>query len=57
MLGMGAKNKKQVIAAISQLKANRHKFEESIQEFQRHFVMGGAKVTAKLAAQLLEGKK
>jgi hypothetical protein len=56
-LGIGAKNKKQVIAAISELKANYSKFEESIQEFRQHFVANGAKTTANLAAQMLEDKK
>jgi hypothetical protein len=56
-LGMGAKSKKQVIIAISELKANRSKFEESIQAFRQHFVANGAKTVANLAAQMLEDKK
>jgi hypothetical protein len=56
-LGISAKSKKQVIAAIFELKANREKFEESIQEFRQHFVINGAKTAARLAAQMLEDKK
>lgn len=56
-LGIGAKNKKQIIKAIIELKRDYNKFEESIQEFRKHVVLGGAKTTAKLAAQMLNGKK
>lgn len=55
-LGLGAKNKKQVVAAVSEIKEERQMFEESIQEFQKHFVVGGAKITARLAADLIGDK-
>lgn len=56
MLGLGAKNKKQIIKAIIELKRDHPKFEEAIREFRKHFVADGAKRTAKLASAMLDGK-
>ncbi|MEM4241667.1 MAG: glycosyltransferase [Candidatus Nitrosotenuis sp.] len=55
-LGIEANNKKQVIAAIFQLKNNYHRFQKAIQQFQQNFVSDGAKTTAKLAAEMLDSK-
>lgn len=56
-LGIGAKNKKQVIAAMLELRKDHGKFEESIRQFKENFVPNGAQTTAKIAAEMLEDKK
>jgi hypothetical protein len=56
-LGIGAKSKKQVIGAILELRKNRAKFEESIQQFKENFVPNGAQMAAKIAVQMLEDKR
>jgi hypothetical protein len=56
-LGIGARNKKQVISSILELKRNYSKFEDSVKEFQQNFLSNGAKTTAKLVAEMLEDKR
>ena len=56
-LGILATKTKQVTKAISKIKANYEKFEESLDEFSRNFVPDGAKNSAKIASQILEEKK
>lgn len=56
-LGVMAKNKKQVLEAISQIKNNHNKFEEELHEFSKNFVCNGAETTAKIVCEVLENKK
>lgn len=56
-LGIGARNKKQVISSILELKRNYAKFEDSIKVFQQNFVSNGAKTTAKLVAEMVENNR
>ncbi len=56
-LGVLATKADQVIDAISKIKENYEKFEESLSEFSKNFAPDGAENTAKIAAQILEEKR
>ena len=56
-LGILATKADQVIQAITRIKQNYEKFEESLNEFSRNFVPNGAENSAKIAAQILEEKR
>lgn len=55
-LGVSASNTKQVISGIMRLRSDHNKFEESIKQFQENFVANGARVTAKLATEILNSR-
>lgn len=56
-IGILATNTKQVIRGISKIKENYNKFEESLDDYSRHFVSLGASNTAEIAAAILEEKR
>ena len=56
-LGVLASKTKQVIVAISKIKKNYNKFEESLDEFSKNFVPNGAQNSAKISAKILEEKR
>jgi hypothetical protein len=56
-LGIMANDEKQVIGAITTIKNNYSKFEESLQEFSQNFERWGAENSAKIANDVLENKK
>ena len=56
-LGILANNEKQVASAITTIKNNYSKFEESLHEFSRNFARNGAENSAKIANDVLENKK
>jgi hypothetical protein len=56
-LGVGAKNTKQVISAITHLKDRYEDFEQAIADFRKGFVADGAKNAAKIAVEMLEDKR
>lgn len=56
-LGILAKNKTQILKAISIIKKNSGKFEENLDNFAKNFVGNGAENTAKIASEILENKK
>jgi len=55
-LGMMAKNRKQIIIAIQNIKENYSEFQESAKEFSKNFDGNGAEKAANLASEALEGK-
>ena len=56
-LGIMAKNKKQVILGVNNIKNNYNRFEEKLENFSNNFVANGAEYTAKIASETLENKK
>ncbi len=56
-LGILANNEKQVVNAITAIKNEYGKFEESLREFSKNFVRNGAENSAKIANEILENKK
>ncbi len=56
-LGVLATKTKQVVRAITRIKEDYNVFEESLAEFSKNFVAGGARNTAKIASQTLEEKR
>lgn len=56
-LGLHASTKKDVIKAISKIKNNYAKFEESLQNFSNNFNGNGAENTAKIVSEILEDKR
>lgn len=56
-LGIMAKNKKQVVKAITKIKSNYGEYKEKLEEFSKNFVGNGAEGTAKIVCELLENKK
>ncbi len=55
-LGMMAKNRKQIIIAIQNIKERYAEFQESTKEFSKNFDGNGAEKAANLASEVLEGK-
>ena len=55
-LGIMAKNRKQTINAIQNIKENYSKFEESTKEFSKNFDGNGAENTTNIISEILEGK-
>ena len=55
-LGIMAKNRKQTINAIQNIKENYSKFEESTKEFSKNFDGNGAENTTNIVSEILEGK-
>lgn len=55
-LGVLAKNKAQVIAAISKISTNYNKYQESLANFSKNFLANGAENTAKIVRDELEKK-
>jgi hypothetical protein len=55
-LGVMAKNKKQVIKAISTILNNYNRFQEQLDIFSKNFVINGAEKTAKIASDMLDKK-
>ncbi|MGI9566348.1 MAG: glycosyltransferase [Nitrosopumilus sp.] len=56
-LGILATRTQQVTKAISKIKENYEKFQESLVEFSSNFVPNGAENSAKIAGQILEEKR
>lgn len=56
-LGLHASTKKDVIKAISKIKNNYAKFEESLQNFSSNFNANGTENTAKIVSEILEDKR
>ena len=56
-LGVLAVKTDQVIKGITKIKENHEAFADSLKEFSKNFVGGGAENTAKIAAQTLEEKR
>lgn len=56
-LGILAIKSSQVIKAISEIKNNYNKYEESLIEFAKNFVPNGAENSAKISARILEEKR
>ena len=56
-LGVLAIKSSQVIKAISSIKDNYNKYEESLIEFAKNFAPNGAENSAKIAARILEEKR
>ena len=56
-LGVLANGEKRVTSAISTIKNNYSKFEESLDEFSKNFVRNGAENSAKIVNEVLETKK
>jgi len=56
-LGVLAIKSSQVIRAISEIKNNYNKYEESLIEFAKNFVPNGAENSAKISAKVLEEKR
>ena len=53
-LGVLAKNKKQIIQGITQIKSNYNKFEENLQNFSKNFITNGGETTAEIVSKSLE---
>lgn len=56
-LGILATTTKQTIDAVSKIKEDYSKFEESLEEFTRNFVPCGSENSAKIASEILEEKR
>jgi len=56
-LGILARNKKQVLDAISQIKSHNAKFGERLESYKKNFVGNGAQSTAKIVCEMLENKR
>lgn len=56
-LGVLARDKKQVIEAIRQIKADYGRFEQGLKEFSANFDSHGARNAARIASECLENKK
>ncbi|MGB0643081.1 MAG: glycosyltransferase, partial [Nitrosopumilus sp.] len=56
-LGVLSIKTNQVTQAISEIKENYDKFQDSLNEFSRNFEPNGAENSAKIAAQTLEEKR
>lgn len=56
-LGILANNTKEVLAGIDKINAERETFSEALEDFSRNFCSGGAETAAKIAAEMLEGKR
>ncbi len=56
-LGVLAKEKKQVINAINQIKSNYNKFEESLEDFSKNYTVNGAEQTGKIICEIIEERK
>jgi hypothetical protein len=55
-LGIMARNKKQVIEAISRIINNYNKFQEQLSIFSKNFIINGAEKTAKIVSDMLDKK-
>jgi hypothetical protein len=55
-LGLMARNKKQVIKAISTILNNYNRFQEQLDIFSKNFVINGAEKTAKIVSDMLDKK-
>ncbi len=55
-LGVMAKNKNQVIKAISRIINNYNRFQEQLDIFSKNFVINGAENTAKIVSDMLDKK-
>jgi UDP:flavonoid glycosyltransferase YjiC (YdhE family) len=56
-LGILARNKKQVLDAIAQIKSHNDKFGERLESYKKNFVGDGAQTTAKIVCEMLENKR
>lgn len=56
-LGELAKNSKQVIKAIENVKKNQNKFQEKLDDFKKNFLTNGHEYTATIINEMLEKKK
>ena len=55
-LGVMAKNRKQIIIAIQDIKENYSEFQDSTKEFSKNFDGNGAENAANIISEILKGK-
>ena len=56
-LGIMANNTNQLVSGIAKIKDSYSYYEESISEYQKHFIGNGARTTAKIAFEMLNQDK